>query len=95
MVKFKKKIALKDLLSKLDNVVRDIHESKEPYLVSENGKPWLVLLSPEIYEELVEEAVLFSSPKLRMRIAEARANYKAGEGGDLEWVYRSRLRKGK
>jgi PHD/YefM family antitoxin component YafN of YafNO toxin-antitoxin module len=43
-----------------------------------------VLIGLEEYEDLVEEAALSTNPEHIAMIAEARAAYQAGEGGDYE-----------
>ena len=52
-------------------------------MVTKRGEPRLVIISIEDYEELIDSK-LAASPVLQKRIAEARANYEAGEGGSYE-----------
>jgi len=50
---------------------------------AKRGEPRLVIISVEDYEGLID-AKLATSPVLQKRIAEARANYEAGDGGSYE-----------
>ena len=60
------------------------------YLIARRGPPWLVILSVDAYESLIDER-LAESPALRKRMAEARANYHAGEGRSYEALRREIL----
>jgi len=60
------------------------------YLITKRGQPWLVILSVDAFETLIDERLAESS-SLRTRIAEARANYKAGQGKPYEALRRELL----
>lgn len=52
-------------------------------MVTKRGEPRFVIISIQDYEELIDSK-LVASPVLQKRIAEARANYEAGEGDSYE-----------
>jgi len=76
-------ISARDLYDHWERIIEEINHSEGPYLVLRKGEPCLVILSINDYEDLID-AKLASSPALQKRIAEAKANYEAGEGGSYE-----------
>ncbi len=86
---FDKVISAADIHRRWGEIVEEIALSGKPYVVTERGKPSLVILSLEEYEELID-ARLAESPLLQERLEEARANYERGEGGSYEALRQDR-----
>jgi PHD/YefM family antitoxin component YafN of YafNO toxin-antitoxin module len=78
-------ISDQELLSGREAVLDEIERTHTPYLVTRDGELRLVILSLEDYETLIDAALAESEP-LRLRIAEAKAHYAAGEGGSYETI---------
>jgi len=86
-----KVITASDVRLRWSQIIDEISQAQGPYLVTKRGEPRLVILSFEDYEELIDSK-LAASLALQKRIAEARANYEAGEGCSYE-VLRQELLK--
>jgi prevent-host-death family protein len=86
-----KVITASDVRQRWGQIINEINQAEGPYLVTKRGEPRLVIISIEDYEELID-AKLAASPVLQRRIAEAKSNYEAGEGGSYE-VLRQELLK--
>jgi len=86
-----KVITSSDVRHRWSQIIDELSQAEGPYLVTKRGEPRLGIISMEDYEELIDSK-LAASPVLEKRIAEARANYKAGEGGSYE-VLRQELLK--
>ena len=56
--------------------IKRLQKTKRPEVLTVNGKAALVMLAPEIYDELVEQAELF---KRLERIAQANAQFDKGQ----------------
>jgi PHD/YefM family antitoxin component YafN of YafNO toxin-antitoxin module len=76
-------ISEEELLRSREEMLDEIEQAHEPYLVTREGELRLVILSLEDYESLIDVALAESEP-LRHRIAEAKAHYRAGKGGSYE-----------
>ena len=88
-----KVITASDVRHRWSQIIDEINRAEGPYLVTKRGEPRLVIISIEDYEELID-AKLAASPVLQKRIAEARANYEAGEGGSYEVLRQELLKEG-
>jgi antitoxin YefM len=79
-----KTITLEQAQKSLKQVIDDIRQSKSPYVLTSAGEPQALIITIEEYEDLLEELALLSSAEHIERIAQARAAYQAGEGGDYD-----------
>jgi len=82
-------LALDKVPDKLWAAIEDLKANKVPYMLTHGGVAHAVLMDLQEYEDLLEEAALSIDPEHLAMIAEARAAYRGGEGGDYE-----RLRQG-
>ncbi len=77
-------LALDKVPDKLWTAIEDLKANKVPYMLTHGGVVHAVLIDLQEYEDLLEEAALSIDPEHLAMIAEARAAYRAGEGGDYE-----------
>jgi antitoxin YefM len=84
MIDVIKTVTMEQAQRRLKSVVEDVRENKTPYILTRFGKPQVLIVSIEEYEEMQEELALLSNPEHITRIAEARAAYRAGEGIPFE-----------
>jgi antitoxin YefM len=80
MIDVTKTVTMEQVQRRLKNIIEDVQENKTPYILTRFGKPQVLIVSIEEYEEMQEELALLSNPEHIARIAEARAAYRAGEG---------------
>lgn len=84
MIDVTRTVAMGEAQRRLKGIVEDVRENKVPYILTRFGKPLVLIVSIEEYEEMQEELALLSNPEHIARIAEARAAYRAGEGVPFE-----------
>jgi len=84
MIDVTKTVTMEQVQRRLKNIIEDVRENKTPYILTRFGKPQVLIVSIEEYEEMQEELALLSNPEHIARIAEARAAYRAGEGVPFE-----------
>ncbi len=84
MPEMDKVLNLDHLPDELKLAIEDIKVNKIPYTLTYLGEAQAVLIGLEEYDDLVEEAALGANPEHIAMIAEARATYQRGEGGDYE-----------
>ena len=77
-------LALDEVPDKLCVAIEDLKANKVPYVLIHDGVVHAVLIDLQEYEDLLEEAALSIDPEHLAMIAEARAAYCAGEGGNYE-----------
>ena len=83
-----KTVTLEQAQEGLRQLVEEVRQKKGPYVLTRAGEPQVLIIAIEDYEELLEELALLSSDEHIRRVAEARAAYQAGEGGDYEMLRR-------
>lgn len=71
-------VSLTDFARNTREHTAELVESKQPRVLTQNGKAALVVLSAEAYEELAHDA---EEHRLDMRLREALAKYDAGDRG--------------
>ena len=65
-------VPLGEFKSKASKIIRDIAESNEPLVITQNGRPAAVLMSPTAFQELRESHELYRA------VAEGVADSEAG-----------------
>lgn len=66
--------------AKLATVMDKVCEDHEPMLITRQGRPTVVMISLDDYENLDETAYLLRSPENARRLTEAITRLRAGEG---------------
>jgi len=79
-----KMLALDEVPEKLWSAIQELKVNKVPYMLTHGGIVHAVLMDLEEYEDLLEERALSIDQEHLAMIAEARAAYCAGEGGDYD-----------
>ena len=77
-------ISIRELRPKLSRVVKNIHAKFDRYIITNRGKPEVVMLSMEDYESLLETLEIESDPHLVKQLKEAQKEIKKGKGVSLE-----------
>jgi prevent-host-death family protein len=65
-------VPLGEFKSKASKIIRDIAESEEPLVITQNGRPAAVLMSPKAFQELRESHAFYQA------VAEGVADSEAG-----------------
>ena len=81
-------ITLKELRPGLPEVIRDIDDKLDRYIVIKRGKPVAVMMSPDDYEGLMETIEILSDKELAGRIKKAKAEVAEGKTISLERLRR-------
>ena len=77
-------ISIRELRPKLSRVVKNFHAKFDRYIITNRGKPEVVMLSMEDYESLLETLEIESDPHLVKQLKEAQKEIKKGKGVSLE-----------
>lgn len=86
-------LPLSEVKARLSEVIDRVEATHERVVVTRNGRPAAVLLSPEDLSALEETLDLLSDPAMMTRIAEARSEIAAGRvvsGEELAARFRKR-----
>lgn len=84
--------SLATVKAQLSAFVESVHGTHERVVITRNGEPAAVLISPDDLESLEETIALLSDPEAMAEIAEARAAVAAGdltEASDIRMRTRS------
>lgn len=73
-------LPLADIKARLSEIVDRIEEQHERVILTRNGRPAAVLLSPEDLEALEDTLDLLSDPSAHREIERARKDIAAGKG---------------
>lgn len=85
-------LPLAQIKARLSEVVDKVEDQHERIILTRNGRPAAVLISPEDLEALEDTLDLLSDPKAREEIEGARKEIAAGQGIDIEELKRRYLR---
>lgn len=77
-------LPLAEVKAKLSEVVDRVEHAHDRVVVTRKGRPAAVMISPDDLASLDDTLHLLSAPEAMLQIAEARADYAAGDhiGGD-------------
>ena len=81
-------ISIRELRPKLPEVVADITDKMNRYIITKRGKPACVILNKDDYDSLMESLGLQSDQALMKEIARARIDFKKRKGRKLEDIRR-------
>jgi prevent-host-death family protein len=79
-------ISVRELRPKLSNVLTAIHDRFDRYIITNRGKPEVVMISIEDYESILETMEIQSDKILMLRIKKAEKDLKKNKGVSLEAV---------
>ena len=85
-------LPLSQIKARLSEVVDKVEGQHERIILTRNGRPAAVLISPEDLEALEDTLDLLSDPSAREEIEEAREQIAAAQGIDIEELKRRYLR---
>ncbi len=77
-------IPISDLQSKTKEVVEGVKKTGEPVIITQRGRPAVLVVNYEEYEGLLHTLDEMSYPDWRERLAEAERDSKQGKGISLE-----------
>ncbi len=80
-------IGINEARPKLTRLIEELEKGADPYIITARSKAKAVLMSMARYEllmDLLEDLEDEADSELARRLAEARANYRAGEGVSLQ-----------
>lgn len=89
-----KNISIRHLRANLAEVLDDVTEHLDRYVISKRGKPEAVLMCVDDYDSWLETLEIMSSKETMRDITAARAELKAGKAFTFEEVFGRPLRKG-
>lgn len=72
--------------AQLSHYVDSVHGTHDRVLITRNGEPAAVLISPDDLSSLEETLAILSDPQAMAEIAEARAEIQAGEFSTVDQV---------
>lgn len=75
-----KTLPLSDVEARLAQIADEVHRTHERVTVTKDGRPYLVLLSPEDLDSIEATLELLADVEARSRIEEARQDLDAGRG---------------
>lgn len=78
-----KMLPLSEVKAHLSKLVDDVAEQQERVVVTRNGRPAAVLISPDDLDSLEETLAVLSDPELLARVKKGVAEAEAGEGRPL------------
>jgi prevent-host-death family protein len=81
-----KTLSLTEAKAKLSELVGDVADQQERVIVTRNGRPAAVLISPDDLESLEETLAVLSDPELLARVRQGLAEAEAARGRPLEEV---------
>ena len=81
-------MSLADAKAHLSAVVNEVHDTHERVVITRNGRPAAVLISPDDLAALEETLDVLSDSSALERIAQARRELADGEGLDAEALAR-------
>lgn len=80
-------VPISEARKRIFEIADEVQQPDAYYILTENGKPKVVILSIEEFESLLETVeVIQEFPNLQKDIAEAQAQYKRGEYTALEEI---------
>ena len=85
-------LPLAQIKARLSEVVDKVEGQHERIILTRNGRPAAVLISPEDLEALEDTLDLLSDPSALAEIERAREDLRAGKGLDAETLRRRYLR---
>ena len=81
-------ISIRELRPKLPEVVADISENMNRYVITKRGKPACVILNKDEYNTMLESLGLQQDEKLMNELAESDVAFKKKKGRRLEDIKR-------
>lgn len=81
-------LPLSDVKARLSELVDRVQREDDRIVVTRNGRPAAVLVSPDDLESLEETLAILSDPDLMRQIREGRAEIERGEGVTLDELKR-------
>lgn len=79
-------LPLSEVKARFSELVEIVEGQQERVVVTRNGRPAAVLVSPDDLEELEETLTLTSDPELMEQVREGREQATRGEGASLEQI---------
>lgn len=84
-------LPLAEIKARLSEVVDKVQDQHERVILTRNGRPAAVLISPDDLETLEDTLELLSDPRAAAEIAKAREEITAGKGIELDELKRRYL----
>ncbi|HPN72869.1 MAG TPA: type II toxin-antitoxin system Phd/YefM family antitoxin [Candidatus Omnitrophota bacterium] len=81
-------MTLKELRPKLPEVIRNIDEKMNRFVITKHGKPAAIMMSIEDYESIVETLDVLSNAGMSKKIKEAEAEVRRGKTKALSRIER-------
>lgn len=81
-------ITLKELRPELPEVIKDIDNKLDRYIITKRGKPVAIMISVDDYEGFLETVEILSDKEAVRRIKKAKREIKKGETISLEELKR-------
>jgi len=81
--------SLANVKAHLSAIVGSVHDTHERVVITRNGEPAAVLVSPDDLASLEETLDILSDKALRAQVARARAEIDAGETVELPALHRA------
>jgi antitoxin YefM len=72
-------MTLKELRPKLPEVIRDIYEKMDRFVITKHGKPAALMISVEDYESIIETLAILSDPGMSKKIKQAETEVRKGK----------------
>jgi antitoxin YefM len=88
-----KMLPLSEVKAHLSKLVDDVADEQERVVVTRNGRPAAVLISPDDLDSLEETLAVLSDPELLARVRKGLAEADAGEGRPLEEILAERAQR--
>jgi antitoxin YefM len=79
-------VSLATVKAKLSEYVNVVHDTHQRVMITRNGEPAAVLISPDELESLEETIEVMSDPELMTQIRQSQEELERGEGHSLEEV---------
>jgi antitoxin YefM len=87
-----KTLPLTEVKAKLSELVGDVADQQDRIVVTRNGRPAAVLISPDDLDSLEETVAILSDPELLARVRQGLAEAEAGQGRPLDELLAERRR---
>ena len=75
----KNTISITEARKRIFEIAQEVQKPDRRYVLTENGKPQVVVMSYEEFENLMDDIEIYSDPGYAKRIAEAEAEIDRGE----------------
>ena len=77
-------VSIRELRPRLPEVIADIKENMNRYVITKRGKPTAIILNTEDYDTLIESLGIQTSEILIKEVAEAEESFKKKKGRRIE-----------